>query len=186
MDPTNNALLKRVWGEYQQALKAFLHSKVSNDADVDELLQEILIKTYQNLSSVREMNSIKAWLFQLANHTIIDFYRKHSRDNRLTNEQILFTDDDYNLKQELARCITPFVQALPEQEGYLLQRIDLDGHSQKLIAEQLGVSYSTLKSRVQKSRINLKKLFEDCCHLSLDSSGNLIDCEAKSGDCDSC
>lgn len=41
--------LEQVWAEYQQALKSFLHSKVNNTADVDDLLQESLIKTYQNL-----------------------------------------------------------------------------------------------------------------------------------------
>ena len=65
--------LEQVWAEYQQALKSFLHSKVNNTADVDDLLQEILIKTYQNLDKVQDVSSVKSWLFQLANHTIIDF-----------------------------------------------------------------------------------------------------------------
>ena len=39
--------LEDVWTQYQQAVKSFLHSKVSNPDDVDDLQQEILIKTYQ-------------------------------------------------------------------------------------------------------------------------------------------
>jgi len=66
--------IEKIWLEYKTALQRFLHSKVSNEADVDDLLQEILIKTYSNLSTVKDQTSIKAWLFQIANHTIIDFY----------------------------------------------------------------------------------------------------------------
>ena len=176
--------LEQVWAEYQQTLKAFLHSKVSNSADVDDLLQEILIKTFQNLHKVQDASSVKSWLFQLANNTIIDFYRKHARqqrDSKIDAGDLWFADLDHNeeFKQKLSLCIEPFIQALPEQSASLLLAIDIKGQSQKALAEEQNVSYSTIKSRVQKSRGDLKNLFEQCCNLSLDKQGNVIDCELK-------
>ncbi|CAH6899866.1 RNA polymerase sigma factor SigZ [Vibrio chagasii] len=176
--------LEQVWAEYQQTLKAFLHSKVSNSADVDDLLQEILIKTFQNLHKVQDASSVKSWLFQLANNTIIDFYRKHARqqrDSKIDADDLWFADLDHNeeFKQKLSLCIEPFIQALPEQSASLLLAVDIKGQSQKALAEEQNVSYSTIKSRVQKSRGDLKNLFEQCCNLSLDKQGNVIDCELK-------
>ncbi len=57
--PLNKASLnlEQVWAEYQQALKSFCILKVINTADVDDLLQEILIKTYQNLDKVQDASS---------------------------------------------------------------------------------------------------------------------------------
>ncbi|MFM2643841.1 RNA polymerase sigma factor SigZ [Vibrio chagasii] len=176
--------LEQVWAEYQQTLKAFLHSKVSNTADVEDLLQEILIKTFQNLHKVQDASSVKSWLFQLANNTIIDFYRKHARqqrDSKIDADDLWFADLDHNeeFKQKLSLCIEPFIQALPEQSASLLLAVDIKGQSQKALAEEQNVSYSTIKSRVQKSRGDLKNLFEQCCNLSLDKQGNVIDCELK-------
>ncbi len=176
--------LEQVWAEYQQTLKAFLHSKVSNTADVEDLLQEILIKTFQNLHKVQDASSVKSWLFQLANNTIIDFYRKHARqqrDSKVDADDLWFADLDHNeeFKQKLSLCIEPFIQALPEQSASLLLAVDIKGQSQKALAEEQNVSYSTIKSRVQKSRGDLKNLFEQCCNLSLDKQGNVIDCELK-------
>eukprot|EP01029_Cantina_marsupialis_P016832 TRINITY_DN3776_c0_g3_i1.p5 TRINITY_DN3776_c0_g3~~TRINITY_DN3776_c0_g3_i1.p5 ORF type:complete len:195 (-),score=0.72 TRINITY_DN3776_c0_g3_i1:5524-6108(-) len=176
--------LEQVWAEYQQTLKAFLHSKVSNTADVEDLLQEILIKTFQNLHKVQDASSVKSWLFQLANNTIIDFYRKHARqqrDSKIDADDLWFADLDHNeeFKQKLSLCIEPFIQALPEQSASLLFAVDIKGLSQKALAEEQNVSYSTIKSRVQKSRGDLKNLFEQCCNLSLDKQGNVIDCELK-------
>ncbi|CAH6895330.1 RNA polymerase sigma factor SigZ [Vibrio chagasii] len=176
--------LEQVWAEYQQTLKVFLHSKVSNSADVDDLLQEILIKTFQNLHKVQDASSVKSWLFQLANNTIIDFYRKHARqqrDSKIDADDLWFADLDHNeeFKQNLSLCIEPFIQALPEQSAALLLAVDIKGQSQKALAEEQNVSYSTIKSRVQKSRGDLKNLFEQCCNLSLDKQGNVIDCELK-------
>lgn len=44
-----------IWAEYQSSLKAFLYKNVSNHADVDDLLQEILLITYQNLKRVKTL-----------------------------------------------------------------------------------------------------------------------------------
>lgn len=181
--------LEQVWAEYQQALKSFLHSKVSNPDDVEDLQQEILLKTYQNLSTIADVSSVKAWLFQLANRTIIDFYRKRARqqrDGELQADDLWFEEQEASLEQEMAECIKPFVNALPAEQSQLLEAVELNGESQKQIAEKVGVSYSTLKSRVQKGRVELKKLFEECCTLQLDKYGNLVDCEAKSKQCGRC
>lgn len=176
--------LEQVWAEYQQTLKSFLHSKVSNTADVEDLQQEILIKTFQNLHKMQDASSVKSWLFQLANNKIIDFYRKHARqqrDSKIDADDLWFADLDHNeeFKQKLSLCIEPFIQALPEQSASLLLAVDIKGQRQKALAEEQNVSYSTIKSRVQKSRGDLKNLFEQCCNLSLDKQGNVIDCELK-------
>ncbi|EEX32805.1 MULTISPECIES: RNA polymerase sigma factor SigZ [Vibrio] len=181
--------LEDVWTQYQQAVKSFLHSKVSNPDDVDDLQQEILIKTYQNLNTVKDTESVKSWLFQLANRTIIDFYRKRARqqrDGELEANDLWFEEQEKSIDQDMMKCIKPFIQALPADQSELLDAVELQGASQKQLAEKAGVSYSTLKSRVQKGRTELRKLFEGCCSLSLDKHGNVIDCEEKSESCGRC
>ncbi len=181
--------LDEVWRQYQHSLRAFLHSKVANEADVDDLQQEILLKTYQSLADVKNESSVKAWLFQLAQRTIIDFYRKRARvqrDDSLHVDDLWFEQSPASIEQELANCVAPFIQALPESSASLLGRVELDGVSQKELAEQQSVSYSTLKSRVQKSRTELKKLFEECCDLTLDKHGNVIDYQQKKNGCSRC
>lgn len=56
--------VKQLWQEYSNQLQNFLLSRVNNPSDVDDLLQEILIKTYQNLDTVKEADKFSAWLFQ--------------------------------------------------------------------------------------------------------------------------
>ncbi|MBL4796594.1 MAG: RNA polymerase sigma factor SigZ [Oleispira sp.] len=172
--------LEKIWAEYRASLKAFLHSKVSNAADVDDLLQDILLKTYQNLSKVRENESIKSWLFQIANHSIIDFYRRNKTFSELNQEEavsetVWLKAQERNIKQELSACIEPFIHALDESDAELLITIDINGESQRQYAENLGISYSTLKSRVQKARAQLRSLFDNCCKMELDTQGNLME-----------
>ncbi len=91
------ANLESIWSEYEHAIHAFLRSKVSNEDDVDDLKQEILLKTYQNLGDIRDVSSVKSWLFQIANNAIIDFYRKRARNQR---DNDLVADDLWFEEQE--------------------------------------------------------------------------------------
>ncbi|WP_019028012.1 RNA polymerase sigma factor SigZ [Colwellia piezophila] len=172
-----------IWLEYRAALKRFLHAKVANEADVDDLLQDILIKTYNNLDAVKTQKSVNSWLFQIANNTIIDYYRQKSRKNAraqvASDEEIFALEESPQSSVDLSNCISPFINALPDKDASLLTAIDLHNQSQKQYAQQMGISYSTLKSRVQKSRGLLKQVFDDCCHFKIDKIGNVYDYDVK-------
>jgi len=171
--------IEDIWLEYRGVLKQFLHAKVSNEADVEDLLQDILIKTYNNLNAVKTQKNVKSWLFQIANNTIIDYYRKKGRAQNAANEELSPLEASEEVNIDLSNCISPFINALPEEHASLLTAIDLNNQSQKQYAEQLGLSYSTLKSRVQKSRGLLKQVFDDCCHFKIDKIGNVYDYDVK-------
>jgi len=178
--------IERVWSDYQASLRAFLHKNIANPADVDDLLQEILLKTYRNLGTVQDSKKLKSWLFQVANHTLIDFYRKRGKASELQAEDLWYQQPEQAVEEQLSLCVLPFIQSLPKEEATLLKAIEIDGISQKLYAEQTGVKYSTLKSQVQKSRKMLLAVFRQCCDFSVDHQGNISDFEPKRKRCTSC
>ena len=177
--------IERGWQEYQSSLSRFLASKVANPTDVEDLLQNILIKTHQNMGSLNSKERLKPWLFQIANRTIIDFYRQQSVKRELTAEDLWYEDEEAN-ENALAQCVEPFIRNLPAKYAELLRAIELEGQSQKDYAEKLGISYSTLKSRVQKSRQQLRRLFDECCSMEVDAQGNAVSCDPKKNACDAC
>lgn len=178
--------LEEVWLEYRARIKAFLHSKVSNPADVDDLLQEISIKVFAGLSTLEDNSKLQSWLFQTAHHTIVDFYRKNARTKSIHPDDLWHFEDDPQTRRDLERCVEPFIRSLPSETAQILTAIDIEGISQRNYAAAQGLSYSTLKSRVQKGRSELRKVFENCCYLSLDARGNISDFHSKSGGCKKC
>ncbi|WP_394391901.1 RNA polymerase sigma factor SigZ [Shewanella woodyi] len=178
--------VEKVWSEYQTSLKAFLHKNVSNIDDVDDLLQEILIKTYKNLATVHDSKKIKSWLFQIAHHTIIDFYRQRGKERDIAPNDLWYNKPEKEMLEQLSQCIAPFISRLPKEDAAILTAVEIEGTSQKAYAEKLGIKYSTLKSRVQKSRKQLHSLFDECCEFSIDKQGNIIDFQSKKSNCTNC
>jgi RNA polymerase sigma-70 factor, ECF subfamily len=168
----------KIWEQYRSNLQALLRAKVSNAADAEDLLQEIMLKTHNKLGSLRDQSNLKAWLMQIARNSITDFYRAkgklRSLEDELAHEHWQIDDDLPSAQQDLSQCVRPFIQALPTDKASLLIAIDLEGQSQKALAAEMGISYSGLKSRVQRARLDLRQLFESCCHLDLDVQGQVM------------
>jgi RNA polymerase sigma-70 factor (ECF subfamily) len=177
---------KEIWKNYRSRLKAFLHSKVSNPADVEDLLQEVLLKTLASGSQLKDPSKLQAWLFQTTQTTIIDHYRKGGRARNVSAEDLWYVQDAPVALAGLEDCVEPFLEALPGETADMLRAIDIEGQSQKAYAETQGISYSTLKSRVQQGRSDLRAIFESCCHMSRDHLGNINDFRIKSDVCKKC
>jgi len=92
-------------------------------------------------------------------------------------------EQDGNEWQELGKCVLPMIEMLPQGYREALVLAEIDGLSLKEVAERLGLSLPGAKSRVQRGREKLKKIFLECCHFKFDCRGNPIDWSPKK-ECD--
>ncbi len=177
--------VETVIAEYQGSLRAFLQSRLRDSTDVDDVLQEVLTRTFRNLHRLKAQEKLKPWLLQIANNALMEHHRRAKRDASI-NADDLWYGNDRETEHAFAGCVEPFLTALSPDAGDLLRAIELDGVSQKDYAAEHGISYSTLKSRVQSSRRQLRTLFDQCCNIVFAADGSIIDYQRKSGGCDSC
>ena len=178
--------LDEVWSAYRARLRSFLHPRVSNPADVDDLLQEISLKMVKGIGDLKDPSKLGPWLFQIANRTIIDHYRSQTRSEAPHPDDLWHGRDNPPVRQHLERCVAPFIAALPHESARLLKAIDIDGQSQKCMAEREGLPYSTLKSRVRAAREELRAIFENCCDFSFDARGGVAGFDPKTNSCEKC
>lgn len=178
--------LETIWAQYKSHLERFLHSKINQPEDVEDILQDVLLKTHLHLKDLDQQESLQAWLFKIARHAVIDHYRHKGRADEGMTPIGWLEDAETNIKSELSHCIEPFLNQLDDTSAAWLRAIDLEGGSQKACAKKLGLPYSTFKSKLQKSRYELKKSFDRCCRYELDQQGNLMAYDRKSKGCDGC
>ncbi len=179
--------IQQIWQDYGDRLRRFLVAKTASPEDAEDLLQEVLIKTYRHLPTLNDPKKFQAWLFQIARNTLTDYYRKRRvpvSDRSLPEPPALDGEDDHGkVRQELSRCLQPFLKRLPKNYREAVEAVDLKGQSQKALAEEWGLSHSAVKSRVQRGRKMLKELFHACCTYQMDARGNIITYEGNKNCC---
>jgi RNA polymerase sigma-70 factor (ECF subfamily) len=179
--------LDQIWQDYSGALRGFLRKRVANEADVDDLLQEILIKTHAHLSDVRDPAALRAWLFQVARNATVDFYRKRGKAQTVNAGDLWYGQaEEVGALQELEGCVNVFLSALSPQDAELLRAVDLDGRRQKDVAAEMGLSYSTLKSRVQAAREKMADQYRACCAIELGAKGEILEATPRETRCGGC
>lgn len=178
---------QEIWQSYRDELYGFLLSRVGRPEDAEDLLQDVMVRTHRRLDSVKDTSRLRSWLFQITRNALVDHYRSSSRDSSLELESRHLggpnRPEGEDVLEELSRCVRPFLERLPEPYRGTLEAVELRGQSQKELAASLGVSYSTVKSRVQRGRLKLAELFHQCCLYELDSQGNVMSYRARPDRC---
>jgi RNA polymerase sigma-70 factor, ECF subfamily len=164
-----------IWETYHSDLHRFIQNRIGDDFTADDILQDVLLKTYQGLDTLADPNRLQAWLYRIARNAIIDHYRRQRHNVELSETLPMPEPDEPTPLEKLAGCIPSMINDLtePYREAVLLSGVH--GLPQQAIAEQVGVSVSGAKSRVQRGRIQLKQLLMNCCRFEFDRRGTLTD-----------
>ena len=177
-----NCDVPALWQEHKKELRNFILKRVKEEDLTNDILQDVLMKVYNFCISKSGVKNVRSWLFQIAQNTITDHYRKQSKFTNLDNLADIENEDQKIAFSEAANYILPMLDFLPKEYAVPLKFADIDNMKQADIAKKLNLTLPATKSRIQRARQLLKAEFITCCHFETDKQGNLISFEIK----DSC
>ena len=177
--------VSNIWTDFHKELKGFIYNKTRNSADTDDILQEVFIKIIRNIDKVNQSENLRQYLYGIVRNTLNDYFKNQKTFSNESDIQEQFSEtESHSLNQTIAECcIKPFINKLPDNYKQALLITEFQNVSQKELAEQLNISYSGAKSRVQRGKEKLKELILNCCAYPNDKYGNLIDTEDKNCTC---
>ena len=169
--------LEKLWNEYCCRLLAFIRGRVSDEADAEDILQELFLRVHEGLCCREAVTNLESWIYRVARNLVIDHYRRREPVEELPEtvtaaEDPTLEDDPRTL---LAFSLRETIDELPEPYREALIMTEYQGLSQQQLAERAGITLSGAKSRVQRAREKLRQLLLDCCHFELDRLGRIID-----------
>lgn len=188
-----------MWEHIHAGLRAFIAKRVANEAEADDVVQDVWLKMRRGLDGLKDQSRLISWIYRIARHAIIDHYRAPGRRREMPaglaadleahqslSSRAAASDDSGRLRTELAGCLRPMIEQLSEDYRQAVTLVDLEGLTQKEAAVQLGLSLSGMKSRVQRGRRQLKGMLEACCTIELDRRRGVTAYEARDQKCNSC
>lgn len=181
--------IDQVWDDFTAQLRRFIAGRIQNEADADDILQEVFIKIHRSIDRLEDQSKLQAWVYQIARNAIIDYYRKSEQAVEAPGElpEVLTEgSSEEEVEAEVATWLQPMMEELPEKYREALHLTEIQGLTQKEMAERLNISLSGAKSRVQRAREKLKGVLLECCHVEVDRRGKVVDWESKEPDCRYC
>jgi len=181
--------INHIWEELSVPLKSFIKKRIANEADADDILQEVFIKINSNIGDLSDDHKINAWVYRITRNAIVDYYRRHDKSielSELSEKLAIGTVEDVTSNVEIAACLKSMIESLPEKYKEAVLLTEFQNLTQKELSNRMGLSLSGAKSRVQRGREKLKEMLLGCCQLEFDRLGNVIDYQHKSSDCKYC
>lgn len=182
-----NPTLEHIWHEFAEKLGLFIRARVSDPALAEDILQDVFVKIQQRLDQLQDPAKLQSWIYLIARNAVIDHYRTRKQTvevpDTLTEEP---RADDPEIDGLMA-AFRRMIYSLPEPYRDALVLTELEGLTQKELAERLEISLSGAKSRVQRGRERLKEMLNECCTFEFDRRGRMLECQPRpQGGCQEC
>jgi len=136
--------------------------------DAEDLMQEIMLKVYQNMEKYNPIYSFNTWVYIIARNHCIHSLEKKKRVKKSKFEEGVKTDTNLTMDtpenrlihQELHNEIDNFLEKLEPAYRQMAYLRFYEGFTLKKIAQIVDVPTGTVKSRLHLIRKTLKKKLE--------------------------
>lgn len=170
--------VEKIWESLHRELRAFILKRVGDSGMADDILQEVFLKYMSSGSTLNDPSKIRPWLYQVTRNLITDHFRETKRKNQLPKIQNKNETEQWNVNESFIKnCLMPSLTKLPEKYKATLESVYLNDYHQIELAQQPGLSYSGVKSRVQRGKTFLETIVNEKCHPETDRYGNIIEFE---------
>jgi len=159
--------------EHLAPMRAFAMSLTRNASAADDLVQDAILKAWNNFDKFAEGTNLRAWLFTILRNTFYSDLRKAKHEVADADGAMAATlseKPDHDGRLALADFERVFGE-LPVEQREALILVGATGLSYEEAAETCEVAVGTIKSRVARGRARLIELLE----LSDDDSLELTD-----------
>jgi len=165
--------ISEVITEQRSRLRNFIRKRVSNEADAEDLLQEVFYELVEANRLLMPIEHVTGWLFRVARNRITDLFRKKEAvtfsDAAVEDEagELLQIEDllpspaagpeALYVRHVLLEELEFALAELPDEQREVFVAHELEGRSFKELSAESGVSVNTLLSRKRYAVLHLRE-----------------------------
>jgi len=153
---------------YEEKIKRYARKFLRQSQDIEDIIQEIFIKTYKNIKSFNLNKKFSSWIYRIAHNEFVNAIKKKSK-NPLSffDPDILFphliakenTDKEIN-RQELHQTINNCLDKLEPKYREPIILCFFEELSYKEIAEILHIPIGTASIRIKRGKKIMRSIYQ--------------------------
>jgi RNA polymerase sigma-70 factor (ECF subfamily) len=156
--------MEELYQKYHRSLMSFVRHKIEDEGKVEELVNDILWAAIKSYPTFNQKSSEFSWICSIANHKIIDYYRKKKIKTILFSSNPLFEEiadealspEKDVLKNELKAEIKRTFRDISEGYEKILRLKYIDGLKVKQMAKVLKMSAKAVESKLIRAKAKFK------------------------------
>lgn len=171
-----NEMVRRYWDR----IYSMVHQLLRNQQDAEEVTQDAFIRAHRGLANFRGDAAFSTWLYQIATNLARNrywYWWRRKRDKTISFDAPVGdedgatlaeifpaeveTPDDVTVTTEFSTRVTECMDELGKKHREILILRNVQNHSYEEIAEILGISVGTVKSRIARAREALREKLGD-------------------------
>ncbi|MEO0474013.1 MAG: RNA polymerase sigma factor [Bacteroidota bacterium] len=160
---------------YQNRVYNTCFGFVRHQAEAEDLAQEVFVEIHQKISSLKQAESLPAWVYRICVNKSLEYIRYQKRKKRFAFLQPIFGDKErpdvepghwehpgFQLEEkEKAAVLFTAIESLPEKQRVAFSLHKLEGLPYQEIAEVMEGSLASIESLIFRARRNLRKKLMD-------------------------
>lgn len=148
--------------KFKDELYWFIFYATRQKDDADEVFQETILLAYKNWHQLREINAVRAWLFQIARNVIKVYYAKLSKNALLYEAEKLDAFLDHSAPDMTTNLtLAELINEMPKLGQTIFILHTQHGYKLKEIAELLHIKTRKVKYQYAKMKEIAQKYYAD-------------------------
>lgn len=155
---------QRAFSELIMAIEKELYliakTKLKNDDDIGDAIQETIYKSYKNIKKLRDNSLFKTWIIKILINECNNIYRKKSKyaisyEEKEMENYLTVNDKSDNVEFEV------LIRDLDTEEKLILTLYYCSKYTVKEISKIVKIKENTIKSKMARARNKIRKQFEE-------------------------
>lgn len=156
-DPDAFRLLVR---RFQDTIFRWALGTTGDRDDADDVTQQVLLKVYRQLGTLRDGGHLRTWLFRVTHNTALELHRTRGRRSAMLDRELLLTPGERVAldpvdRIDLDRTMTlvhHYFNELPDRQRLVFDLVDFQGFTPAEIADMLDMEQVTVRANLFKAR----------------------------------
>lgn len=156
---------KLLFMHYFPRVKGFIQSLVGDEAETEDLAQDIFVKIWQNRSSMEQVQNLNAYVYRMARNAVFSHFEHEALHTNYIaaqqNQQTSPTQDELEellFAKELEATINLSVQKMPPQRKLIYELSRIEGCTNEEISQRLSISKRTVEAHISTALADIRKV----------------------------
>jgi len=158
----NEPSLEQLFNYYYPRLYGFSKSFLKLEQGIDDIIQEVFIRIWQNRKRIKDPASFNSYIFTITRNLLLNELRSRLNNNNLKEEiRKLSIAQEYTISEELdykdfKNRVDKIISELPERQKEVFMLSRAEGLSHKEIASKLEITPKTVEYHISSAIKSVK------------------------------